>query len=244
MFYCELGKIKWSNPAAHQTTPNHAPERKTMSERAKSIYAGRPLYDMSQMICSPAMRKAFARAKTSGYLSGAAKKPNRWGIERVDIDASTCLQSNPCQHGATFWMVGGGKKSAHTSCAGALYVVAQLIGVKFDAKGEAHLGKYAGRVATDKATVEADLDAHLLRTSATGTTGVATATTTTTTTPSATSSTATTAATTSTASAVAEAEKKRKPSERPVAAVPKRRLVETAMGWVEEESSSEEKKEK
>ena len=215
-----------------------------MSKRAKSIYAGRLLFDMSKMICPPAMREQFARAKSSGYLSGAAKKPNRWGIARVDIDASTCLQSSSCQHDAAFWLVNGDMKRAHTSCAADLYIVAQLIGVKFDAKGERHLGEYGSRFATRKAAVEAALDALLLPASAaakaTTLDAAAKATTSGASTP---SSSATATAAIGDASEPGVDNKKRKTTVPPVAA-PKRRLAKAAPNQGEEESEAEEVKEK
>lgn len=126
--------------------------------RAKSVFAGKPLFDMSQMMCSPEMRKEFAKAKTTGYLTGLATKKNRWGIVRVDLDASSCLQSYPCQHQGVLWLSNGKFVHAHTSCASELYVVAMLIGAKFDKKGEEHLSSYAKHFGELEAKVSAALD--------------------------------------------------------------------------------------
>lgn len=129
-----------------------------MTDVAKSIYAGKPLYDMRNMICSPDMARKFARLKTTGFLTGAATKSNRWGIARVDINASSCLQSSPCQHVASFWLTNGGIAPAFTSCAAQLYTVSVLIGVEFDKKGKAHLAGYAERSEAQRAEVEKALD--------------------------------------------------------------------------------------
>lgn len=130
-----------------------------MSSRAKSIFAGKPLYDMRGMICSPAMARDMARAKTTGYLSARAK-PNRWGIERVDINASECLQSMPCQHNAVLWLVSGDTKRAPTTNAAELYAIARLIGAKFPKAGEQHLAIFLERYESLKGPVAALLDDH------------------------------------------------------------------------------------
>ena len=126
--------------------------------RAKSVYAGKPAYDMSQMICSPAMARQFRNAKTKGYLTGRAKTPNRWGIERVDINASECLQSMTCQHSATLWLVSGDTVRAPTCNAAELYAIACLVGAKFDKAGREHLSEYADRYESLKDAVATKLD--------------------------------------------------------------------------------------
>ena len=130
-----------------------------MSGKRTSIFAGRKI-DMRGMILSPALAREMARAKTVGYLTTAAKKPNRWGIERVDMDGNSCLQSSPCQHDAVYWLISGDRVRAHTSNAAELYAVSRLIGVKFDKKGQAHVGDYESRFESLKEQVAAALDAH------------------------------------------------------------------------------------
>lgn len=115
-----------------------------MSGRIKSVYAGKPAYDMQHMIASPETMRAMAKAKTKGYLSSKAK-PNRWNIDRVDVNANICLQSSPCQHSAALWLSNRTIVSAPSMNGAHLYALCKLLGVKLDKAGEAHLGEYASR---------------------------------------------------------------------------------------------------
>lgn len=192
------------------------------------------------MICSPALERELKKAKSTGYLSGAAKAPNRWGIERVDVDANSCLQSLPCQHNAVLWLKNGRVKNAPSSCAADICAITRLIGVKFDKKGEEHIGRYADRFPQLRAKVEEELDKMF---------SVGAAATTTTAPPAPRESTepvastqptlaaATTSSSASTTTTTSEQPTVKKRSAQSAKKEPKKRLVETALGWVPEDES-------
>lgn len=206
--------------------------------RAKSVFAGRSLWDPG-MICSPALEREMKKAKSTGYLSGVAKVPNRWGIERVDVDANSCLQSLPCQHNAVLWLKNGRVKNAPSSCAADICAITRLIGVKFDKKGEEHIGRYADRFPQLRAEVEEELDKMFSVEAAATATTAPPAPRKSTEPVASTQPTLVAATTSSPASNITASEQPtvKKRSVQSAKKEPKKRLVETALGWVPEDES-------
>lgn len=206
--------------------------------RVKSVFAGRSLWDPG-MICSPALEREMKKAKSTGYLSGAAKAPNRWGIERVDVDANSCLQSSPCQHNAVLWLKNGRMKNAPSSCAADICAITRLIGVKFDKKGEEHIGRYADRFPQLRAKVEEELDKMFSVGAAATATTAPPAPRKSTEPVASTQPTLVAATTSSSASNITASEQPtvKKRSAQSAKKEPKKRLVETALGWVPEDES-------
>lgn len=129
--------------------------------RPRSVFAGHLMLETCNTDSSPTgERRTFSRMKTIGYLTGRAKKPNRWGIKRIDLNGSTCFGGWPCQHTAAYWLASGHIIVAHTCCAAELCAVAQLIDAKFGSDARTHLAGCDDLFEEIKSNVIKKLDAH------------------------------------------------------------------------------------